>query len=92
MFFSWWNRLRFIENNEIFSTKGKLLALSFGAFVGDLLNSYITMRTTLGGVEDDEYAVDINIILSILWAILIIFYKKSKWLLLLLVLVPLLCF
>ncbi len=81
-----------LKNNEIFSTKGKLLALSFGAFVGDLLNSYITMRTTLGGVEDDEYAVDINIILSILWAILIIFYKKSKWLLLLLVLVPLLCF
>lgn len=81
-----------LKNNELFTSIDNLIALAFGAFIGDLLNSYIMMKTALGGVDDKEYAVDINIILSILWPILIIFYKKFKWLLLIFLLVPLLCF
>lgn len=81
-----------LKNNELFASKDKLIALTFGAFIGDLLNAYISLKMMLGSVEDKEYAIDINIILSILWAILIVFYKRSKWLVLLLVLVPILCF
>lgn len=81
-----------LKNNELFASKDKLIALTFGAFMGDLLNAYISLKMMLGSVEDKEYAIDINIILSILWAILIVFYKRSKWLVLLLVLVPMLCF
>lgn len=81
-----------MKNNELFTCKDKLLALAFGAFIGDLVNSYFSLKTMLSSFHDREYAVDVNIILSVLWPILIIFYKKSKWLLLLLLLVPMLCF
>ena len=81
-----------LKNNNLFSSKKKMMALVFGVFMGDLANSYLAMKTMLGSSLDREYAVDINIILSVLWPILIVFCKKSKWLLVLLVLVPILCF
>lgn len=81
-----------LKNNSLFSSKNKLMALAFGVFMGDLINSYFTLKTMLVSNLDREYAVDINIILAVLWPILVIFCKKSKWLLVLLVLVPILCF
>lgn len=80
------------KNNNIFSNVDNLYIFCFGAFCGDLTNAYILMSTILGTKFDKQYAVDINIIFSVLWGILTILYKKPKYLLAIFILVPLLSF
>ena len=80
------------KNNNIFKDIDGLYAFCFGAFMGDLLNAYILMSSILGTKFDKQYAVDINIIFSVLWVILTILYKGSKYLIAIFILVPLLSF
>lgn len=80
------------KNNNIFKDIDSLYVFCFGVFIGDLLNTYMLMQTILGTKLDKEYAVDINIIFSVLWVILTILYKNSKFLIVIFILVPLLSF
>lgn len=80
------------KNNNIFNNIDNLYIFCFGVFCGDLMNAYILMSTILGTKFDKQYSVDINIIFSVLWVILTILYKKPKYLLAILVLVPTLSF
>lgn len=80
------------KNNNIFKDINSLYAFSFGVFMGDLLNAYLLMNSILGTTFDKQYAVDINVIFSVLWVILTILYKSSKYLIAIFVLVPLLSF
>lgn len=80
------------KNNNIFRDIDSLYIFCFGVFIGDLINAYILMSTILGTKFDKQYAVDINIIFSVLWAVLTILYKKDKNLILVLILVPTLSF
>lgn len=80
------------KNNDLFKDIDNLYVFCFGVFMGDMLNAYILMSTILGTQFDKQYAVDINIIFSVLWVILTILYKSSKYLIAVFVLVPLLSF
>ncbi|NDV57786.1 hypothetical protein D0T85_06675 [Bacteroides sp. 519] len=82
----------FAKNNTIFKNLDNLYIFSFGVFMGDLLNAYILMKTVLGTEFDKQYAVDINIIFSVLWPILTILYKKPSHLIAVFLLVPILSF
>ena len=80
------------KNNNVFKNIDNLYSFCFGVFCGDFVNALILMTTILGTKYDREYAVDINIIFSVLWVILTILYKKPKYLIAVLVLVPSLAF
>lgn len=80
------------KNNNVFKNIDNLYSFCFGVFCGDFVNALILMTTILGTKYDREYAVDINIIFSVLWVILTILYKKPKYLLAIFVLVPTLSF
>lgn len=80
------------KNNNIFKNIKSLYVFCFGVFMGDLINAYILMHTILGTVNDKQYAVDINIIFSVLWVILTILYKDTKHLIVIFILVPTLSF
>lgn len=80
------------KNNNIFKSIDSLYTFCFGVFMGDLLNAYILMSSILGTHLDKQYAVDINIIFSVLWVVLTILYKKDKYLILVFILVPTLSF
>ena len=79
------------KNNNLFSNIDNLYIFSFGVFIGDLLNAYLKMNM-IQMLGDRQYAVDINIIFSVLWVILTILYKRSIYLILIFVLVPALSF
>lgn len=80
------------KNNNVFKNIDNLYSFCFGVFCGDFVNALILMTTILGTKFDREYAVDINIIFSVLWVVLTILYKKPKYLIAMLVLVPSLAF
>lgn len=80
------------KNNNVFKNIDNLYSFCFGVFCGDFVNALILMTSILGTKYDREYAVDINIIFSVLWVILTILYKKPKYLFIVFVLVPSLAF
>lgn len=80
------------KNNNVFKDINNLYTFCFGVFIGDLLNAYILMSTILGTKFDKQYAVDINIIFSVLWVVLTILYKKDRYLIAVFILVPTLSF
>lgn len=79
------------KNNNLFNNIDNLYIFSFGVFIGDLINAYFRMNI-VQLMGDKQYAVDINIIFSVLWVILTILYKRPIYLLLIFVLVPILSF
>lgn len=82
----------YAKNNDIFSNLDALYIFCFGVFIGDLINGFLLIKTNIILGNDKQYAVDINIILSVLWAVLTILYKKWYYLILVCLLVPILCF
>lgn len=80
------------KRNNVFNNIDNLYIFCFGVFVGDLINAFLLMHSVLNAEHDKEYAVDINIVFSVLWVILTILYKKDKYLILVFTLVPLLSF
>ena len=79
------------KNNNLFRDIDNLYVFSFGVFIGDLLNAYLTMNI-VQLIGDKQYAVDINVIFSVLWVILTILYKRPIYLVLVFILVPALSF
>lgn len=79
------------KNNNVFNNIDNLYFFSLGAFIGDLFNAYFRLNL-IQILGDKQYAVDINVIFSVLWVILTILYKRSFYLIFVLVLVPTLSF
>lgn len=82
----------YARNNNIFRNIDALYVFCFGVFIGDIINGFLLIKANIIMGDDKQYAVDINIILSVLWAVMTILYKKWYYLFLMCILVPILCF
>lgn len=81
----------FAKNNSI-SNLTNWYYFTFGIFVGDCFNCIYKMDQMIMNMDDNQYAVDINIIFSVMWLLIVIFNKRWTHILFALCLIPIIGF
>lgn len=88
-----WGGLGFLiaKNNNLLDLD-KLYIFLLGVICGDCYNCFFRMNQMFTSLEDKQYAVDINIVFSVLWLVVVVLNKNTLHFVLALIFVPIVSF